>query len=118
MWILVLKRKCCGRVGHGTVGYFCDDDEMLIGSTTLQNATTSAISCICSTGDYVELNENTFQKIPEGVEMTVDALTVKNLEDLSGFWRTNASSSVVLPCLAEEHCVGGSDPDKQCKEGH
>ena len=35
-----------------------------------------------------------------------------------GFWRTNSSSFEVLPCLAAEHRLGGSDPEKQCKEGH
>ncbi|GMH71547.1 hypothetical protein TL16_g05679 [Triparma laevis f. inornata] len=66
----------------------------------------------------VELNEKFCGKVPEGVEMTVDAFTVKNLEVKPGFWWTNASNSMILPCVAEEQCVGCSDPEKQCKEGH
>ncbi|GMI09257.1 hypothetical protein TrLO_g2039 [Triparma laevis f. longispina] len=97
---------------------FCDDDEMLVGSTTLQNGTTSANGCICPTGEYVQFSENTCQKEPEGVETTIDAMTVKTLNVKEGYWRTNASSFEVLPCLSPEHCLGGPNPAYQCKEGH
>ncbi|GMH77097.1 hypothetical protein TL16_g07293 [Triparma laevis f. inornata] len=93
---------------------FCDDDEMLVGSTTLQNGTSSASGCICPAGEYVQFSKSTCQKVPEGVETTINAMTVKTLNVKEGYWRTNASSFEVLPCLAAEHCLGGSDPEKQC----
>ncbi|GMI13746.1 hypothetical protein TrLO_g2474, partial [Triparma laevis f. longispina] len=97
---------------------FCDDDEMLLGSISLQNGTTSASGCICPAGEYVHFKENTCQNVPDGVETTVQAMTVKSLEVMPGYWRTNASSSEILPCLSPEHCLGGPDPATQCKEGH
>jgi hypothetical protein len=97
---------------------FCDDEDMLIGSITLKNGTTSASGCICPAGEYVDFGENLCGKVPEGVNENVEAMTVKNLQVEKGYWRTNSSSSEVLQCLAPEHCVGGSDPDTQCNEGH
>ncbi|GMI17235.1 hypothetical protein TrLO_g3297 [Triparma laevis f. longispina] len=74
---------------------FCDDDKMLVGSTTLQNGTTSANGCICPAGEYVQFSENTCQKVPEGVETTINVMT-------DGYASTG--SGVFLVCSA---CEGG-----------
>ncbi|GMH90310.1 hypothetical protein TrST_g1356, partial [Triparma strigata] len=97
---------------------FCDNDEMLIGSITLHNGTTSASGCICPAGEYVHFNKNTCQNVPDGVETSIQAMTTKTLNVKPGYWRANASSSEILPCLSPEHCLGGPDPAAQCKEGH
>ncbi|GMI02508.1 hypothetical protein TrLO_g61 [Triparma laevis f. longispina] len=99
---------------------FCDDDEALIGSVTVGKGTTSSSGCICPAGDYVNQGdgENFCKNVPEGVKMNVEAMTVVNLNVSRGFWRTDNSSYDVLQCLAPEHCIGGSDPERQCKEGH
>lgn len=99
---------------------FCDDDEALIGSVTVRKGTTSSSGCICPAGDYVNQGdgENFCKNVPEGVKMNVEAMTVVNLNVSRSFWRTDNSSYDVLQCLAPEHCIGGSDPERQCKEGH
>ncbi|GMH62118.1 hypothetical protein TrLO_g3231 [Triparma laevis f. longispina] len=107
--------------GEGNPGCnFCDDDEALKGSITLQNGTISASGCICPAGEYVNFGngDNACKRVPEGVKTNVEAMTVVNLNVSKGFWRTDNSSSKVLPCLSPDHCLGGSNPEDQCKEGH
>ena len=45
-------------------------------------------------------------------------MNITNLDLAEGYWRTNSDSLDILKCLSEDHCVGGSDVNSQCKEGH
>ena len=52
------------------------------------------------------------------MQKNVEAMTVVNLNVSKGFWRTDNSSSTVLPCLSPDHCLGGPNPEDQSKEWH
>ena len=56
--------------------------------------------------------------MPEGVKTTVDGLDLESFDIKKGYWWTSKNSSEILQCMAEEHCLDGVLPDKQCKEGH
>jgi hypothetical protein len=45
-------------------------------------------------------------------------MTLQTLHLLPGHYRTNSNSTEILPCLNEDHCVGGSDPSSYCAEGY
>ncbi|GMH70768.1 hypothetical protein TL16_g05490 [Triparma laevis f. inornata] len=109
--------------GEGNVECeFCDNEEMIIGSETVSNGTTSASGCICPAGNFVDFanneKDNFCQAVPPGVDKNIEAMTVNSLNVSKGYWRTSSKSSEVIACLSEDHCLGGADPDNQCKEGH
>jgi hypothetical protein len=97
---------------------FCNTEEVLKGSITAGEGTTSVSGCICPMGKYLNNETSTCDMVPEGVKKTVEGMNVTTLNLEKGSWRTATDSSEVLMCLAEYHCVGGPDPFQQCKEGH
>jgi hypothetical protein len=97
---------------------FCNTEEVLKGSITAGEGTTSVSGCICPMGKFLNNETSTCDVVSEGVKKTVEGMNVTSLNLEKGFWRTATDSSKVLMCLAEDHCVGGPDPFQQCKEGH
>jgi hypothetical protein len=74
-------------------------------------------ACVCEEGDYGDTRQKECRAVPEGVNGTFGGMTVPTLELEPGWWRTNASSTEVLPCLSEEHCLGGANVSEVCAEG-
>ncbi|GMH69242.1 hypothetical protein TrST_g1107 [Triparma strigata] len=97
---------------------FCNTEEVVKGSITAESGTTSRSSCICPVRKYLNNETSTCDTVPEGVKDTVEGMNVTTMNLEMGFWRTASDSSVILRCLAEDHCLGGPDPEDQCKEGH
>ncbi|GMH53804.1 hypothetical protein TrST_g8087 [Triparma strigata] len=97
---------------------FCNTDEVIKGSITAECGTTSKSGCICPAGKYLNNETSTCVTAPEGVKETVEGMNVTTMNLEKGFWRTESGSSDILMCLAEDHCLGGPNPEEQCKEGH
>jgi hypothetical protein len=74
--------------------------------------------CVCQQGFYTGLNANEATPVPKGVSPDTPGLTLQTLDLLPGHYRTNSNSTEILPCLNEDHCVGGSDPSSYCAEGY
>lgn len=66
------------------------------------------------TTDTVPVCEN----LMEGVEASSRGTTVANLDLQQGYYRTSATSKVVLECYFEDACVGGSIDEEYCAEGY
>ena len=77
----------------------------------------TSTSCITQPGYYVDPDGEIVQA-PDGVSKDVGDMQLKGLSLAPGFWRTNSNSTEILPCLNEDHCVGGSDPSSYCAEGY
>ena len=74
--------------GEGNVEcQFCNDDEVLRGSTTARNGTTSALGCICPKGEYENHNTASCEKVKEGVNVDVEGMNVTTLDLEKGYWR-------------------------------
>ena len=84
-----------------------------------QNTVSDITSTSCNTlpGYYVDPDGEIVQA-PDGVNKDVGDMRLKGLSLAPGFWRTNSNSTEILPCLNEDHCVGGSDPSSYCAEGY
>ena len=105
--------------GEGNVECsFCDTEEVLKGSITATNGTSSIQGCICPKGKFKDHEKATCETVPEGVRKDIEGMNVTSQSLEFGYWRTSATSRKVYQCLSPDHCVGGDDIDKQCKEGH
>ena len=105
--------------GFGNTGCtFCDDTNVLKGSTTNSTGTTSSSRCQCNAGEYADESTRTCKEALEGVSKNIVGMTTTNLTLEEGFWRTMLSSLQIETCLSEIHCVGGSDPSTFCADGY
>ena len=105
--------------GEGNVECrFCDDWDVIKGSGTYSNGTKSSEGCICPAGEFHNDATYSCEKVIKGVKTNVAGMNVTTLDLKPGYWRTKASSRVVTKCRSPEHCLGGSDINKQCKIGH
>ena len=77
----------------------------------------TSTSCITQPGYYVDPDGEIVQA-PDGVSKDVGGMQLMGLSLAPGYWRTNSNSTEILPCLNEDHCVGGSDPSSYCAEGY
>ena len=97
---------------------FCNDEEVLRGSTTATNSTTSALGCICPAGEFENNNTASCERVREGVREDVEGMNITTLNLKQGYWRTAKESFDVLHCLGEHHCAGGSDMEAGCEKGY
>jgi hypothetical protein len=97
---------------------FCNDEDVLKGSTTAGNSTASKSGCICDKGEYENHETATCEKVMEGVREDKAGMNVTTLDVKPGFWRTSPASSDVMHCLGEHHCAGGNDPENSCEYGY
>jgi hypothetical protein len=97
---------------------FCDDKDVLKGSTTKLAGSNSSSSCQCEAGEYKSDSSDACEVVFEGVSTSAPGQTVNKLTLEKGFWRTSSASTEILPCLNEDHCLGGSDPSSYCAEGY
>ena len=105
--------------GEGNVECsFCDTEEVLKGSITATNGTSSELGCICPKGKFKDHATATCEAVPEGVRKDVEGMNVTSQSLKPGYWRTSAASRNIYMCLSLDHCIGGSDIKEQCKEGH
>ena len=78
--------------GKGSVEcIFCDNEDVLKGSTTASNGTTSARGCICPSGKYEDHRTRTCETVPEGVKNYVGGMNITMIQLKEGYWRTDAS---------------------------
>ena len=74
--------------GEGNVEcQFCNDDEVLRGSTTAGTGTKTALGCICPKGEYENHSTDSCEKVREGVKVDVEGMKVTTLDLKKGFWR-------------------------------
>ena len=83
-----------------------------------QVANANRTECVCQQGFYTGLVANEATPVPKGVSPDTPGMTLQTLDLLPGHYRTNSNSTEILPCLNEDHCVGGSDPSSYCAEGY
>jgi hypothetical protein len=103
--------------GSGNTGCtFCDDADVLKGSTTDDVGASSPSDCVCNKGEFAD--KGVCVAVFEGLNRTVDSMNVTTLNLETGYWRATASSKEILPCLSEDHCVGGVELSEICAEGH
>ncbi|GMH85601.1 hypothetical protein TrST_g3602 [Triparma strigata] len=106
-------------IGFNNTGCkFCDDKDILKGSTTANTSSTSASSCVCEQTDFESDSTGTCEAVSKGVKSSVGGMNVETLDLEPGFWRTSSSSTKVLPCLNPKHCKGGADTADLCADGH
>ncbi|GMI00164.1 hypothetical protein TrLO_g11697 [Triparma laevis f. longispina] len=77
----------------------CNTEEVLKGSITAGDGTTSVSGCICPKGKYLNHETSTCDVVFKGVKKTVENMNVTRLNLEKGFWRTATDSSEVLMCL-------------------
>ncbi|GMI16599.1 hypothetical protein TrLO_g15620 [Triparma laevis f. longispina] len=105
--------------GEGNVECkFCNDDEVLRGSTTNSTGTASKSRCVCPKREYQDHQTASCEKVREGVREDIQGMNVTTLNLINGYWRTASNPYEVLPCLGMHHCTGGTDPAKMCAEGY
>ncbi|GMH92364.1 hypothetical protein TrVE_jg2610 [Triparma verrucosa] len=97
---------------------FCDDKDVLKGSTTANTSSASTSSCICEQGEFESDSTGICEVVDEGVRKSVDGMKVNTLDLEQGFWRTSNSSTAILRCLNPMHCKGGVETDDLCAEGY
>ena len=74
--------------GEGNVEcQFCNDEEVLRGSTTAENGTTSSLGCICPKGEYENHVTVSCEKVREGVKVDIQGMNVTTLNLKKGYWR-------------------------------
>ena len=74
---------------------FCDDDDVLRGSTTAANGTTSSLGCVCPKGKYEDPETAVCATVPEGVREDVEGMNVSTTNLRVGYWRTSTTSKEV-----------------------
>jgi hypothetical protein len=74
--------------------------------------------CSCGIGEYKDDENAACSLVFDGLSESIGGMNVTNLDLQVGYWRTGADSMEVLPCLSDEHCLGGSDLSELCSEGH
>ena len=97
---------------------FCDDKNVLKGSTTSSSGSNSTTDCQCEAGEYKNEKINTCEPVFEGVSTSVPGQTVPTMMLEEGYWRTSQYSIEILSCLNPLHCVGGSNPSAYCADGY
>lgn len=58
------------------------------------------------------------EELMEGTEASSKGIIVSNLDLKEGYYRTSASSQVVIECYYKEACTGGSTAEKYCADGY
>ena len=99
-------------------------EETLRNSITARNGSTSASACICPAGNFENENKkNACEKVLEGMNRTVEGMTLERLYLDPGYWRTGLTSLDIRPCRFDGACVGGNctggtKDTMYCREGH
>ena len=93
----------------------CEDT--LKGAVTERPGSTFVSSCICPPRTYDD-GKGSCAPIEEGMSADLSGMTLASLALEGGFWRIDATSSDVRPCITPDACVGGNDTSTVCRDGH
>ena len=111
-----------GKFAEGRAGDSCSFcDEILFGSVTADEGSSSANMCICTAGFYAPAAEGEDVKCticPAGSDCAESGATVATLPLEPGHWRSSSESTEILKCDDEEACTPTVCEDKteQIKE--
>ena len=102
-----------------------------VGSTSCETCLTGYSSLEGSSGCLICDNNYFDQDADASVALCVECVAeysgidcdevgqeISSLKLRAGFWRVDASSDIILSCKFAAFCVGGTDPDDYCKNGH
>ena len=104
-----------GKFAEGRAGDSCSFcDEVLFGSITAEEGSSSADMCICTAGFYAPAAEEEDAKCticPAGSDCAEPGATVATLQLEPGHWRSSNESTEILQCDNEEACAPSCDAE-------
>jgi len=119
----------------------CDDE--IPKSTTFVIGATGVGDCQCRKKDFLNTDKGKCEPVMEGVDgdfeqvsgrrstrkrtssefvqltiLQTKQATLGSLPLVEGYWRTTNSSTDVRPCPTQDSCLGGTDLNLYCADGH